>query len=137
MPNFSAHSLSELATCHPELQLLFNEVIKYFDCVVLQGHRNQEDKEKAFASGNTKLHYPDGNHNKIPSMAADVAPWPLDWSNNNRFFWFAGFVMGVAERLLQEGKMTLKVRYGGDWNMNYNIDDEKGLRDLVHFELHA
>lgn len=135
MAKFSLKSESQLATCHPELRLLFNEVIQYIDCTVLEGFRCQADQEKAFNAGKSKLHFPNGNHNKSPSMAVDVAPYPIDWSNDNRFFWLAGFVMGIAERLYKEGKMTYRVRYGGDWNRNYNIDDEHGLRDLVHFEL--
>ena len=52
MPKFSKSSLEKLATCHIDLQTLFNEVIKTFDCIVTEGYRNQEDQEKAFASGN-------------------------------------------------------------------------------------
>jgi peptidoglycan L-alanyl-D-glutamate endopeptidase CwlK len=106
MPKFSQESFSKLSTCHPELQVLFYEVIKHFDCQILEGYRNQEDQEKAFEAGATKLHWPDGRHNHQPSMAVDVAPYPVDWKNAKRFYWFAGYVMGIAQRLKDEGKMT-------------------------------
>jgi len=43
--------------------------------------------------------------------------------------------MGISEQLKSQGKISYGVRYGGDWNMNFDIGDEKGLVDLVHFEL--
>lgn len=134
MPKFSQSSLSQLATCHPELQLLFKEVINHFDCKVLEGYRNQADQEKAFAAGNTKLHYPNGNHNKRPSMAADVSPYPVNWNDTKRFYWFGGFVMGIATQLKDEGKMKYNVRFGGDWDSDKDINDQS-FNDLVHFEL--
>jgi peptidoglycan L-alanyl-D-glutamate endopeptidase CwlK len=134
MPKFSQDSFSKLSTCHLDLQVLFFEIIRTFDCQVLEGYRNQADQEKAFAAGNTQLHYPNGKHNHQPSLAVDVAPYPLDWNNTKRFYWFAGFVMGVAMRLKEEGKMSHAIRYGGDWNGDMDITDNK-FQDLVHFEL--
>lgn len=138
MPLFSQTSLSKLSTCHAELQTLFFEVVRSFDCVVIEGHRSEEDQEKAFNAGNTKLHYPHGKHNSTPSNAVDVAPYDrvlkIDWKDMQRFVYFAGFVMGVAARLKAEGKMTYSVRWGGDWDRDFELKDET-FRDLVHFEL--
>lgn len=134
MPKFSQESFSKLSTCHPDLQVLFYEVIKSFDCVIIEGYRNQADQEAAVAAGNSQLHWPHGKHNSQPSNAVDVAPYPLEWENIKRFYWFAGYVMGIAQKLKDEGKMTHAVRYGGDWNNNKNIDDQT-FKDLVHFEL--
>ncbi len=134
MPKFSQSSFSKLTTCHPDLQALFYEVIKTFDCIIVEGYRNESGQEKAFDSGFTQLHWPDGKHNRQPSMAVDVAPFPIDWNNDKRMYWFAGYVMGIAQKLKEEGKMTHAVRFGGDWNGDKNIDDEH-FRDLVHFEL--
>jgi peptidoglycan L-alanyl-D-glutamate endopeptidase CwlK len=134
MPKFSQASFSKLSTCHQDLQVLFYEVIKYFDCTIIEGYRNQEDQEKAFAAGNTKLHWPNGKHNRQPSMALDAAPYPVDWKNEKRMYWFAGYVMGIAQKLKSEGKMTHALRYGGDWDSDKNINNEN-FKDLVHFEL--
>lgn len=134
MPKFSQASFSKLSTCHMELQTLFYEVVRSFDCTILEGYRNEADQEVAFNHGNTQLHYPHGKHNKQPSMAVDVAPYPLDWKNIKRFYWFAGYVMGIAERLKQEGKMTYSIRFGGDWDRDKDINDQT-FNDLVHFEL--
>jgi peptidoglycan L-alanyl-D-glutamate endopeptidase CwlK len=134
MPKFSSQSINRLHTCHPDLQVLFYEVIKTIDCTILEGYRNEIDQEKAFNAGNSKLHYPNGKHNKSPSFAVDVSPYPVDWAKINRFYWFAGIVMGLAIKLKEEGKITHDIRYGGDWNRDYKIGDQS-FNDLVHFEI--
>lgn len=140
MPKFSQESFSKLSTCHLELQTLFYEVVRSFDCSVTEGHRNELDQNAAFERGATKLKWPDGKHNKQPSMAVDVYPYPIDLSNKPkniaRYYLFAGYVLGIAERLKQEGKMTYSVRWGGDWDNDKDLSDQK-FDDLVHFELTA
>src|SRR3990167_6832212 len=114
MPKFSQTSFSRLSTCHIELQTLFYEVIRSVDCTIICGHRGEAEQDAAFESGASRLRWPNGKHNGNPSMAVDVAPWPIDWKNVKRFYWFAGFVMGTAERLKVEDKMHHSVRWGGD-----------------------
>lgn len=135
MPKFSQKSFSQLATCHQELQLLFYEVIRTWDCTVLEGYRNEHDQQVAYLAGNSKLTYPHGKHNKQPSMAVDVAPYPLNWDDTKRFCYFAGYVLGVASRLRDEGKMTYGVRWGGDWNNEGELNNPDMLNDYVHYEL--
>jgi len=128
MPNFSLASKTKLLTCHPELQRLFFEVIRHWDCQILEGHRGKEAQNEAFKKGNSKLQWPKGKHNKLPSLAVDVAPYPIDWKDTQRFIYFAGFVLGVASQL------GIKLRYGGDWDRDTQMTDEK-FRDLVHWEI--
>ena len=128
MPAFGKSSQDKLATCDPRLQKVFNEVIKYFDCIVIEGHRGEEAQNKAFAEGKSKLKYPQGKHNKTPSLAADVLPYPIDWNDTNRMRYFAGFVVGIA------ATMGIKLRWGGDWNQNTELKDNS-FNDLPHFEI--
>lgn len=134
MPTFGAESTKQLATCHIDLQVVMNEAIKYFDFTVLEGHRGQAAQEAAFAAGNSKLHYPNGKHNSLPSLAVDIAPYPTNWKDTERFVYFAGFIMGVSKMLLAQGKITHTVKWGGDWNSNTQVKDES-FRDYGHFEL--
>ena len=134
MPKFSSKSFSKLSNCHPDLQAVFYEVIKTFDCTILEGFRNEIDQNMAFRRGATEKTWPNSKHNSMPALAVDVAPFPIDWSNTNRMYWFAGYVMGVAQKLKDEGKITHTVRYGGDWDSDKDISDQ-GFNDLVHFEL--
>tara|TARA_R100001594_G_scaffold65404_3_gene99598 strand:- start:1035 stop:1424 length:390 start_codon:yes stop_codon:yes gene_type:complete len=128
MAKFGKSSRKRLKTCDEKLQLLFNEVIKVFDCSILVGHRGEEDQNKAYAEGNSQLRWPKGKHNKKPSIAVDVAPYPIDWEDRERFSYFAGFVKGVAWRL------NIPIRWGGDWDGDNDLSDNN-FDDLVHFEL--
>ena len=110
------------------MQDLFNEVIKHVDCSVIEGHRNGLRQDKLFDEGKTKVKYPNGRHNANPSNAADVVPYPIDWNDRERFHLFAGFVLGIAK------SMEINIRWGGDWNMNFEVDDNQ-FDDFPHFEL--
>lgn len=138
MPKFSQRSLNNLATCHPDLQVLFNEVIKTFDCIVTDGFRNKEAQDLAYNTGRSNVRWPNGNHNKNPSLAADVYPYEativVDWNDNQRFHYFAGYVMGIAQKLKDEGRISHSIRWGGDWDRDTQIKDEK-FRDSGHFEI--
>ena len=128
MPRFGKKSRENLSTCHEDLQKVFNEVIKHVDCSVLEGHRDERRQEKLFSEGKTKVHYPMGRHNSKPSRAVDVVPYPVDWNDRERFHLFSGFVLGMARG------MGITLRWGGDWNMNFEVDDNK-FDDFQHFEL--
>ena len=126
MPRFSKRSAFNLLTCHKDLQTLFNEVIKTYDCTVTCGFRNRADQEKAFAEGNTKLRFPRSKHNTSPSRAVDVVPYPIDWNNIARFKEMAAIVKAVAKKLKAEGKITHDITWGGDW---------KTFKDYPHWEI--
>ena len=128
MAKFGSKSKERLKTCDEKLQKVFNEVIKYVDCSVLEGHRDERRQEKLFEEGKTKVHYPMGRHNSSPSRAVDVTPYPVNWSDRERQTLFAGFVLGVARG------MGIKLRWGGDWNMNFDVKDNR-FDDFPHFEL--
>ena len=128
MPRFGTKSKQTLLSCDEDLQKVFNEVIKHVDCSVLEGHRDERDQERLFSEGKTKVHYPMGRHNSKPSRAVDVVPYPVDWNDRERFHLFSGFVLGLARG------MGITLRWGGDWNMNFEVDDNK-FDDFPHFEL--
>ena len=128
MPKFGKRSKNALSSCDERLINVFNEVIKTVDCSVLEGHRGQSKQDKFYEEGKSKVKYPSGRHNKLPSMAVDVAPYPIDWDDRERFHLFAGFVLGIAK------SMGINLRWGGDWNQNWFVDDNK-FDDFPHFEL--
>ena len=128
MAKFGKRSKERLATCDEKLQKIFNEVIKHVDCSVIEGHRNCSRQNRLYEEGKTKVRYPNGRHNANPSRAVDVVPYPVDWNDRERFHLFAGFVIGIAK------SMGIDLRWGGDWNMNFEVDDNK-FDDFPHFEL--
>lgn len=120
MPSFSVRSYRNLLTCHKDLQTLFNEVIKHVDCTVTCGFRDRADQEAAFAAGTTHLHFPHGKHNRSPSIAVDVVPYPVDWSDTERFKEFAAQVKNIRDELLAAGKISSDIQWGYDlweWDM--------------------
>jgi len=135
MANYGKKSRSNLDTCHIDLQVLFETVLPEFDHSVLCGHRGEEDQNKFFDEGKSKVRYPDGKHNKTPSEAIDAAPYPIDWKNRERFIAFGCYVLGVADQLLRDGIMSHRVRWGGDWNHSSRDLTPQTFDDLVHFEL--
>lgn len=67
-------------------------------------------------------------HNSQPSKAVDVSPYPINWNNKEGFYHFAGFVRATAQQ------MGIKIRWGGDWNGNFDLKDQNFF-DLPHFEI--
>jgi len=128
MYKFGSRSKKHLVTLDERLQKVLNEVIKYVDCSIIEGHRSAERQDKLFEEGRTKVKYPNGRHNASPSRAADVVPYPINWDDRERFHLFAGFVIGIAQ------SMGIRLRWGGDWNMNFEVDDNN-FDDFPHFEL--
>ena len=128
MPRFGKSSIKRLETAHPKLQEIFNEVIKHVDCSVLQGHRGEEEQNRYFDEGKSKVKYPNGRHNAYPSRAVDVTPYPVDWDDRERQTLFAGLVLGIATM------KGIKLRWGGDWNRDFHVQDNK-FDDFPHFEL--
>ena len=128
MPRFGTRSKQRLATCDERLQKVFNEVIKYIDCSVLEGHRGQERQDKLYEEGKTKLKFPNGRHNMAPSNAVDVTPYPVDWKDRERQTLLAGVVRGTAR------SMGIRLRWGGDWDMDFQVNDNR-FDDFPHFEI--
>lgn len=129
MPKFSKISQDRLNTCHPDIQKVFNEVIKHIDCSILQGVRTVEEQEELVRSGKSKtmnskhLKQDDGY-----SHAVDVMCYPIQWDNWNRNYIFAGYVKGVAD------SMGIKLRLGADWDGDFDTKDQN-FHDLPHFEI--
>lgn len=132
MPKFSLKSNDRLNTCHPLLQELFREVVKDDDCAVIEGHRSRRRQNQLFKAGKSKVRFPDGKHNVMPSEAVDVAPWfpkkRIPWNEPAQFYFFAGNVKAKAREL------GIRIRWGGDWDGDGDVMDQN-FNDLAHYEL--
>ncbi len=137
MPGFSSRSEAQLSGCHDDLQSLFREVVKVYDCTIDGGYRDAERQLELYRAGRSKLK--SGKHNKIPSLAVDVAPYPVIWPDQQptvelqiaamkRFVHFAGYVKRVGEEL------GIVIRWGGDWDGDGDFSDQR-FHDLPHYEL--
>ena len=126
MPTFSNASMQKLTSCDERLVCVFVEVVNKFDCTVLEGHRSLERQLYLYNKGASKVKV--GRHNTNPSQAVDVAPYPINWHDYERFYFFGGYVLGIAEGL------GVELRWGGDWDGDKEVVDQT-FNDLVHFEI--
>ncbi len=132
MPKFSETSLARLSTCDVALRILFVDVVRDFDCTIIQGHRSDEEQAEALAAGTSQLGPGESLHNRAPSFAVDAGPWyvgeGIPWEDRERFLYFGGFVLGRAAAL------GIPIRWGGDWDGDRLLRDQS-FHDLPHFEL--
>lgn len=136
MPKFSAKSWAKLDGCHGDLVTLFSEVIKFYDCTVLEGQRTPERQAELVRKGMSKTLK--SKHLALPlAHAVDVVPYPIEWNRRGqeRMRHFAGFVFGVASQL----GISERIRWGGDWDGDA-LTTKDGLRDsnfldLPHWEI--
>jgi len=105
-------------------------VIEVIDFKVIWGHRNKEQQNQAYNSGFSTKPWPESKHNSFPSMAIDLAPWPIDWNNINRFALLGGYVMAIA------AENGISFRAGFDWDGDWDITDQTFM-DWGHFELRS
>lgn len=128
MPTFSQKSLDILATVDRRLYDIVTDSIKIMDFTVITGHRDQAEQDADFAAGRSKLQWPDGKHNASPSLAVDLAPYPVDWTDLSRFYVLAGIMLSCA------AARNVKIRWGGNWDGSFNLKANK-FQDIGHFEI--
>ena len=128
MPTLSDRSLENLSLVDIRLRGVIEQAIEVVDFSVLEGHRGPDRQDEMFRTGQSKLQWPDSKHNSLPSLAVDLAPYPIDWEDTERFVFLAGVVFTIA---IQNG---IDLRWGGDWDGDGFMSDET-FRDYVHFEL--
>lgn len=129
MPSFGAKSLEKLNTCHPDIVKVMEVAIKHMDFTVLYGTRTVAEQQALYAQGRTKpgpiVTNMDGikkksKHNYSPSLAVDIAPWPINWDDIDRFKELAVVVKKAADTV------GVAIQWGGDW---------KTFKDWPHWEI--
>ena len=128
MPKYGENSKRLLRGCDDRLILIFFNVIHWVDIKITSGFRGEIEQNRLYAQGKSKVMYPTSKHNIYPSYAVDFAPYPIDWEDLGRFIFVAGRIFQVADTL------GIKVRWGGDWDLDGHQDDET-FRDFGHIEL--
>ena len=140
---FSEKSLANLKTCHEDIQKILVELIGMYDFSVIEGHRDKATQLKYYREGKSKL---DGitkksKHQSFPSMAVDIMPYKKGTNafsgkelDERRFYMMMGMVKAIADKLLIQGKISHRVRFGLDWDGDDTFADQT-FHDLPHFEL--
>jgi len=152
MAKFGRTSANNLSTCHRDLQILCEAMIVNYDFSVVFGHRSMAIQNALFKKGR-KLK-PDAlgdkredyiivnraqvvtyrgfekpsNHNKFPSLAVDIIPYPSGWSNANKIYELAGFAKATYLELKAVGAIESEMTFGSDW---------KNPADPPHIEIRS
>lgn len=153
MPKFSHRSSVKLNTCSNNLIVLSTDVIKYIDFTIITGHRGEAEQDKLYPKY-SKVKWPNGKHNKLPSLGLDVAPfipgYGVLYGNNEQIIEIAlsknvtkiqvqAFIKKAYARLIGHFEMAagyrnIKIRVGMDWDGDFDMLDQK-FHDLGHIEL--
>lgn len=129
--NFGGRSTRELSTCDPRLDRLARRVLRIKDHSIIKGHRPKEEQNAAFDSGNSKLRWPKGKHNGVPSKAMDVQTYPRPEKESDlrdEQIYLLGVYKGVAI------EQCIPIRTGMDWDRDGQIADN-GFDDSFHVEI--
>lgn len=95
----------KLATCHAELRRFVAQlsadveaglVEGVSDITVLCGYRGETEQNAAFARGTSKLRFPNSKHNKVPALAVDLAPYPVNWKDVAAFERLRAYALKLA-----------------------------------------
>tara|TARA_R100000781_G_C4008989_1_gene102995 strand:- start:136 stop:519 length:384 start_codon:yes stop_codon:yes gene_type:complete len=124
MPHFGKRSKERLKGVDIRLQHILRRLVKIMDVTIIEGLRTQERQNELLKKGASKTKY--SKH--IEGKAVDVAPYPIDWEDRERFHYMGGMLRGIAHEL------DIKIRWGGDWDSDGEIADNS-FDDLVHVEL--
>lgn len=148
MNQFSQLSKTKLSECHDDLILIANKAItdSPYDFKITEGHRSPQRQFELYKKGRTLFGEKwvitdkskvvtnvDGitnmsKHNHKPSKAFDIQVIV-----NGKGTWIpkyykpvASHIESIAEKLLLEGEVSKKIRWGGNF---------KTLVDMPHFEI--
>ncbi len=128
MYKFGKRSRARLKGVDSRLVNVLNELIKIMDVTIIEGVRSAETQNKYFKDGKSKLDGINKKSNHQLGKAVDLAPYPINWKESNRFYYMGGMVRGIAKQL------NLKIRWGGDWDSDGETKDQTFM-DLVHIEI--
>jgi len=124
MPKFGKRSKERLRGVDTRLVNVLNELVKIMDVTIIEGLRSKQRQEILLQEGKTKSKF--SKH--IEGKAVDLAPYPIDWEDRDRFHYMGGMIRGIAKQL------NINVRWGGDWDSDGETKDNR-FDDLVHVEI--
>lgn len=126
MFKFSKRSESNLKGVHPDLVKVVRLALQLsaVDFTVIEGVRTLQRQKELFAKKATKTM----NSRHLTGHAVDIIPYPTGFKDISKFKLLSDAMFKAAKEL------NVKIRWGGDWNMNGRSDDEK-FYDGPHFEL--
>lgn len=131
MNTFGNGSRRELSGADARLQRIAHRVLVIKDHSVIKGHRGRVEQNEAFLSGASKLKWPKGNHNAMPSLALDVQTYPRpddEQKLKEEQLYLLGLYKGIASEL------NIPLRTGADFDRDGQTIDSTFF-DGFHVEI--
>lgn len=130
MRKWGSRSLAVHAQLTPNLQWVMDTLLKEAgDISLVCGHRNEQEQNALYPKY-SKVKWPNGKHNSMPSRAVDFQPYP--YPSDDKVLWAS--LAYYAGRAIEIGKSAgITLRWGGDWNGDGNMVDTE-FYDLFHLE---
>lgn len=150
-------SKSLLNTCHSDIRLVFNEVLRRscIDISIVYGKRTTQQQKNLYAKGRTApgviITNADGvkkksKHQEIikgeGSHAIDISIYCGEGKYGSalrydplHLAYIAGVVDAVSKEMLEAGEINHELVWGGNWDKDGVIKFDQSFLDLCHWEL--
>lgn len=122
MYKWGKKSLERLKECDDRIQDLAKLMLarSAFDLTVICGYRGEEEQNKAYAEGKSNARFGQSKHNHKPSLAMDIAPYPINWdAKDYRWQEMAKNAFWCASQL------GFEITWGGNFS----------FKDMPHIEI--
>lgn len=137
MYEYGKTSKQILSGADHKLIFIFEKAIELglIDISILESIRVKKTQDRYYKEGKSKVKWPNGKHNitekNQKSKAIDAAPFvngkaSFDYKH---CIFLAGVVCGLGETY------NIKIRWGGNWDMDGEPVTDQEFQDLVHYEL--
>jgi len=132
--NFGRKSAKNYSTLSRNLRKVADRALGYgiMDFSIDCGHRSKVEQDRLFGMTppRSKVKWPNSKHNPFPSKAADCVPFVAGQSSWNKLHCcvLAGLILAAAK---EEG---MRLRWGGNWDMDSEPITDQDFQDLAHFE---
>lgn len=132
MFHYGKTSKERLSTVDPRLQAVFDWALRLglVDISIIEGYRGKE-RQNSFFPKKSRVRYPNSKHNSIPSQAIDAAPFvngEISWKRVHCIY-LAGIIVCLG------AVMGVRIRWGGNWDMDGEPITDQDFQDLVHYEV--
>lgn len=125
--NLGKKSVERLESVNERLQRVIRKAFETmpFDITVIEGIRSAETQKEYVRKGASKTYH--SRH--LTGHAIDMAPYPVDWNDLERFAIMAEHVLAASKAL------EIPVKWGGTWSDSTADWKSTKFFDGPHFEL--
>lgn len=133
-------SQAKRATCDDRLQRWGDRLLAHpelpYDLAWIEGHRDKATQDRYQREKRSKVRWPNSRHNTMPAMACDLVPiigGKKTWAREPMER-IARIGLAIWAEMVEAGEVTGTLRWGGDWDMDGDSEDERFF-DGAHFEI--